>query len=281
MPADGPVVWHAPMAVKLLQDFLVHVDWYDLDYLLIDMPPGTGDVQLTMAQGAGLTASIVVTTPQQVAMGVARKGLKMFEQVKVPILGVVENMAGYVCSKCGHHEDIFLASGGKTLAAEAHTAFLGSLPLDPAVVKSGDEGVPVTAGDSDAPAAKAYRALAETFEREVARLNGRVTDAPKSIALDDEGSLRVVWADGSTTTLGAYHLRLSCPCAVCVDEHTGKKLLDDKRVPLDVKIKEVHPVGSYGLTPIFTDGHGTGIFTFERVKKLSETLPGGETLHLS
>jgi ATP-binding protein involved in chromosome partitioning len=269
LPEDGPVVWRAPMAVKLLQDFIAHVEWGDLDYLLVDMPPGTGDIQLTLAQSAGLTGAVVVTTPQQVALGVARKGLQMFQGVKVPILGVVENMSGHVCAKCGHHEDVFMSGGGKALAEGAGVPFLGALPLDAAVVKSGETGTPVVLSDGGAVLSRAFADLARAFEREVAAANGRVSAGPRSTAVSAAGALEVVWADGAKQTLNPYHLRLNCPCAACVDEHTGQKVLDVKRVPLDIRVTAVHPVGSYGLTPRFSDGHETGIFTFERLKTIA------------
>jgi ATP-binding protein involved in chromosome partitioning len=268
LPQDGPVVWRAPMAVKLLQDFLAHIEWGDLDYLLIDMPPGTGDIQLTLAQGAGLTGAVVVTTPQQAATGVARKGLQMFQQVKVPILGIVENMSGHVCAKCGHKEDTFLSGGGAALAKETGVPLLGVLPLDPAVVKSGDAGTPAVLGDAASPAARAFLDLARAFERETAAANGRASAGPKSLGVSAAGALEVVWADGQKQVFNPYHLRLNCPCAACVDEHTGEKILDAKRVPLDVRVAEARPVGSYGVSPRFSDGHDTGIYTFERLKGL-------------
>ena len=279
IPRDAPVVWRAPMAVKLLQDFIAHVAWGELDYLLIDLPPGTGDVQLTMAQSAGLTGSVVVTTPQRVALDVARKGLRMFQQVKVPILGVVENMSGYVCPHCGNRDDVFLSGGGEAMAAEEKIPFLGALPLDGAVVKSGDGGVPVTARTEASPLSEACGRLADAFEREVARSHGRSSSAASDFRVSSAGALEIGWADGSRSVLDPYHLRLGCPCAACVDERTGEKILDARRVPLDVRVAEVRAVGNYGLAPRFSDGHQTGIFTFERLKSMqSGTRP--ETIHL-
>jgi ATP-binding protein involved in chromosome partitioning len=275
MEQDGPVVWRAPMAMKLIQDFVAHVDWGTLDFLLIDMPPGTGDVQLTLAQSAGLTGSLVVTTPQQVAMGVARKGLQMFTGVKVPILGVIENMSGYVCPKCHHHEDVFLSGGGAALAKESGVPFLGALPLDPAVARSGDEGVPVVVKAPDSVLARAFLALADAVERQASAAREKASAGPRGFKPTAAGALEVEWADGTKTVLNPYQLRLNCPCAACVDENTGRPILDVKRVPLDVKVKEVHPVGNYGLAPRFSDGHETGIYTFERLKALAESASGG------
>ena len=279
VPADSPVVWRAPMVVKLLHDFVGAVAWGSLDYLLVDLPPGTGDVQLTLAQSAGLTGAIVVTTPQGVALDVARKGLKMFQQVKVPILGIIENMSGYVCPQCGHREDIFLFDGGKGLAAESGVPFLGAIPLDPAVVRSGEEGTPLSDGNDSSPAARAFGQLADAFEREVARANGGASGGPQSWRLTDAGALDIVWEDGARSSYEPYSLRLQCPCAFCVDERTGTKVLDAARVPLDVKIVELRPVGLYGLSPRFSDGHDTGIFTFQKLRS-SAAGPAGQALPL-
>lgn len=141
--ADGAVVWRAPMATKMIQQFLGGVKWGELDYLLIDLPPGTGDVQLTLAQQARLSGAIIVTTPQQVAVGIAKKGLRMFQNLNVPILGVIENMSGFHCAHCGHDTAVFKVGGGRDLALELKLPFLGAIPLDPNVMMSGDAGVPL------------------------------------------------------------------------------------------------------------------------------------------
>ncbi len=125
----GPVIWRAPMAMKMVQQFIGNVLWGDLDFLLIDLPPGTGDVQLTLAQQAHLTGAVIVTTPQEVALGVARKGLKMFEQVNVPIIGIIENMSGFICAHCGKETAIFGSGGGQRMAGENRR---GLSRLDPA-----------------------------------------------------------------------------------------------------------------------------------------------------
>jgi ATP-binding protein involved in chromosome partitioning len=267
------------MVVKLLHDFVGSVAWGSLDYLLVDLPPGTGDVQLTLAQSAGLTGAVIVTTPQGVALDVARKGLRMFQQVKVPILGVIENMSGYVCSQCGHRENIFMSEGGNALAAGAGVPFLGTIPLDPAVVRSGEDGVPLSDGTDASPAARAFGLLADAFEREVARVNGAAPAGPNSWRLTDGCALEVVWEDGARSSYEPYALRLKCPCAYCVDERTGKKVLDDARVPLDVKIVELRPVGLYGFSPRFSDGHDTGIFTFQKLRSM-DGAEAGQTLSL-
>src|SRR5687768_2984266 len=160
---DTPVIWRGPMATKLIQQFLGQVDWGELDYLLIDLPPGTGDVQLTLTQSAPLAGAVIVTTPQDVAVGVTLRGLRMFEQVHVPILGIVENMSGFVCSHCNETTNIFRKGGAKRAAEELGFPFLGEIPLDAAIAAAGDAGRPVVADDTlakQAPSAKAFMDVA-------------------------------------------------------------------------------------------------------------------------
>ncbi|MBV8518075.1 MAG: Mrp/NBP35 family ATP-binding protein [Acidobacteria bacterium] len=158
--ADTPVIWRGPMVMKAIDQFLTDVKWGTLDFLVIDLPPGTGDAQLTLTQKAGLTGAVVVTTPQDVALIDARKGLAMFRKVNVPVLGIVENMSYFICRHCGEREEIFGHGGGKKTAAMLGVPFLGEVPIDPKVVVGGDTGEPIVASDPDAPAAQAFRELA-------------------------------------------------------------------------------------------------------------------------
>ena len=142
-PGDKPLVWRGPMLHSVIQQFLRGVDWGDLEFLVIDLPPGTGDVQLTLMQTAPVTGAVVVTTPSDVSLEDARKAVHMFSQVKVPILGIVENMSYLVCPHCSERVDVFSTGGGERTAREMQVNFLGALPLDPAVRKGGDSGSPV------------------------------------------------------------------------------------------------------------------------------------------
>src|ERR1700737_213690 len=150
-PGDKPLIWRGPMLHSVIQQFLRGVDWGDLDYLVIDLPPGTGDVQLTLIQTAPVTGAVVVTTPSDVSLEDARKAVHMFNQVKVPILGIVENMSYLVCPHCSERVDVFSTGGGERTAREMKVNFLGALPLDPAVRAGGDTGKPVALRDGDTP----------------------------------------------------------------------------------------------------------------------------------
>jgi ATP-binding protein involved in chromosome partitioning len=155
------VIWRGPMVHRAITQFLTDLDWGQLDYLVIDLPPGTGDAQLTLTQTAPLSGAVIVTTPQEVSLIDARKGLEMFRQVRVPVLGIVENMS-YFVGEDGKRYDIFRHGGGRKLAQEAGVPFLGELPIDPRVAECGDTGDPIVHKYPDTPVAKAYQALAKT-----------------------------------------------------------------------------------------------------------------------
>jgi ATP-binding protein involved in chromosome partitioning len=177
---NAPMVWRGPMAAGALQQMLLQTHWGDLDYLFVDMPPGTGDIQLTLSQKAKLTGAIIVTTPQDLALLDARKGIEMFTKVQVPVLGVVENMGTYVCSQCGHEEAIFGAQGGTKLAAEYGIKQLASLPLNMLIREQADAGKPSAIADPHGPIAKVYGELAQTISLQV----NSTLDGP-SISIED------------------------------------------------------------------------------------------------
>jgi len=157
---DTPMVWRGPMVTQALEQLLKDTNWRDLDYLIVDMPPGTGDIQLTLAQKVPVTGAVIVTTPQDIALLDARKGLKMFEKVGVPIVGIVENMSIHVCSNCGHAEHIFGEGGAERMCRDYKVPFLGSLPLDIHIREQADSGRPSVVSDPDGAIANAYKAIA-------------------------------------------------------------------------------------------------------------------------
>ncbi|HZR80146.1 MAG TPA: Mrp/NBP35 family ATP-binding protein [Candidatus Binatia bacterium] len=165
---DRPVIWRGPMVTKLIGEFLHNVDWGQLDYLVLDLPPGTGDVQLTLSQQLAMTGGVIVTTPQDVALADVKRGLKMFQQVNVPVLGVIENMSGHVCAGCGHRSDIFGSGGGKAMAAQLGIPFLGAIALTRALRESADAGTPLVAADPANPVSAQFREIAATIVRAAA-----------------------------------------------------------------------------------------------------------------
>ena len=165
---DEAMIWRGPMATQALEQLLRQTNWRDLDYLIVDMPPGTGDIQLTLSQRVPMTGAVIVTTPQDIALLDAKKGIKMFEKVGVPILGIVENMAVHICSNCGHTEHIFGEDGGKNMAADYKMDYLGALPLDMQIRLQADTGMPTVVADPDGDVAGIYKAIARKMAITVA-----------------------------------------------------------------------------------------------------------------
>ena len=165
---DEPMVWRGPIVTQALQQLLEQTNWRDLDYLIVDMPPGTGDIQLTLSQKVPVTGAVIVTTPQDIALLDARKGLKMFEKVGIPILGIVENMSVHICTNCGHAEPIFGEGGGQKMCAEYGVDFLGALPLTMSIREQTDSGMPTVVADPDGKVASIYRDIARKIAVKVA-----------------------------------------------------------------------------------------------------------------
>ena len=170
---ETPTIWRGPMVTQALEQLLNDTNWKDLDYLIIDLPPGTGDIQLTLAQKVPVSGAVIVTTPQDIALLDARKGLKMFEKVEVPVLGIIENMSTHICSKCGHEEHIFGEGGGLRMAEEQDVDFLGALPLDIKIREETDAGKPPVVANPDGRIAQIYRDIAR---RVAAKLSARKKD---------------------------------------------------------------------------------------------------------
>lgn len=296
---DQPAILRGPMVTRYLRMFVGGVAWGSLDYLILDLPPGTGDVQLSLAQSTPLSGAIVVTTPQDVSLNIARRGLRMFERVNVPILGIVENMGTFLCPHCGEGTDIFSKGGGQRMSEELGVPFLGSIPLDGAVVEAGDSGEPIVAAQPDGKVAQAYLALADglgetveaTAEEALGPFDWSWADgqgAPpwkpgagngeraQAVGLQqkDPSTLSVLWADGTRHDHDVRALRLACPCAACVEEVTGEQLLDPATVPQDIRPERVFNVGTYAMCIRWSDGHETGIYSFDLLRSLGDHAEG-------
>lgn len=266
---ETPVIWRGPMVVGALNQMLRDVAWGedgDLDVLVIDMPPGTGDVQLTMAQQVPLSGAIVVSTPQDLALIDARKGLSMFRKVGVPVIGIIENMSYFVCPKCGEHSDIFGHGGAAAEAERLGVPFLGGVPLDMDIRARSDSGKPITATEPDSPHAQTYRDIAAKAWTELKNAQELAAKPPR-LALSPDGALLVVtFACGTTYELPAEMLRVMSPSAE-VQGHSP-----DQRVTVarkrHVKITDLRPVGSYAVRIAFDDGHDTGLFTWTYLQQL-------------
>ena len=294
---DDPAILRGPMVGKYLSFFVGSVQWGQLDALILDLPPGTGDTQLTLAQSFPLSGAVIVTTPQDVSLKVARRGLRMFETLHVPILGIIENMSTFTCPHCGRDTDIFRHDGGERMSQELGVPFLGAIPLDADIVTGGDEGRPIVVDKPNSVAAQAYRAIAaeladgleglptsalsafawtwETNEGEPAWVETAIRPSgsrttPVGFRRRDARTLSVLWQDGRRDDFDVRDLRLACHCAVCVEETSGRALLDPKSVRPDITPREISSVGNYAIRFSWNDGHSTGIYSFEHLRALGE-----------
>ena len=263
-----PVIWRGPMVVQALTQMLREVLWGELDVLVIDMPPGTGDVQLTMAQQVPLSGAIIVSTPQDLALIDARKGLAMFRKTDIPVIGLIENMSYFICSKCGERHEIFGHGGAEQEAKKLDVPFLGGVPLHIDIRAKSDSGQPITATDPSSLYAQIYRELAAKAWVELEAAQGRRVKPPALEAIQDNGGLRVTFEGQSPFELTAEMLRVMSPSAE-VQGHSA-----DQRVTVakkrNVKIKNLASVGNYAVRIAFDDGHDTGLFTWSYLELLQK-----------
>ena len=263
---ETPIVWRGPMVVQALNQMLREVLWGELDVLVIDMPPGTGDVQLTIAQQVPLSGAVIVSTPQDLALIDARKGLAMFRKVSVPVLGIVENMSTFVCPKCGERSDIFGHGGARAEAEKLDVPFLGEVPLHMDVRATSDSGKPITATAPASPEAQIFREIATRAWAELEAAEGKGLKPPALEVVRGGSALRVTFATRDVHELAAELLRVMSPSAE-VQGHSKEQRVTvaGKR---NVEIKELRPVGNYAVRIVFDDGHDTGLFMWSYLQML-------------
>ena len=267
-----PIVWRGPMVVSALNQMLRDVAWGEpddaLDVLIIDMPPGTGDVQLSIAQQVPLSGAVIVSTPQDLALIDARKGMAMFRQVDVPILGLIENMSYFLCPKCGERSDIFGHGGAKAEAEKLGLAFLGGVPLHMDIRATSDSGEPITATAPESLHAGIFRDIAAKVWAEMNAAVGQRIMPPELVPSAAGDALTVAFDDGKSYELPAEMLRVMSPSAE-VQGHSP-----DQRVTVsgkrNVKISQLDPVGNYAVRITFSDGHSTGLYAWSYLRLLGE-----------
>jgi len=266
---NAPVIWRGPMAMSATRQFLRGVAWGELDLLIVDLPPGTGDIVLTLCQEIPLDGAIVVTTPQDVALADVKRGIAMFGKVNTPVLGVVDNMSAYICPDCGTRDEIFGARRPDQLAGELRLPLLGEIPLDIAVRESGDAGAPIVVRDPSHPVAKAFVHLSEHVMQAVAKqAEAKLAPEPVEIAQEKEREIvRIKWSDGVSTQYALAGLRGWCPCAGC-QGHGGERRFVPSGNP---RLQRVEAVGRYAIRFCWADGHETGMYSFDYLRELAET----------
>lgn len=268
--SDTPVIWRGPMASKAVTQFLSEVEWGELDYLVIDLPPGTGDIQITLSQAARLSGAVIVMTPQGLASQIAKRGLQMFQQVRVPVLGVIENMSEYICPHCHKTSHIFRSGGGEQVSKDLHIPLLGTVPLDGRLVEESDEGTPVVISRPDSDVAKRFFEIADRLVIEVEKLEkpqASTENAPPQVVHIEPNPkakiLKLSWNNGKQSLVTFRDLRFLCPCASCVDEGTGLRKIKKEDIDPNVVPMRIETVGNYALRVQWSDGHDTGIYSYD------------------
>ena len=261
-----PVIWRGPMVVSALTQMLRDVAWGELDVLVIDMPPGTGDVQLTIAQQVPLSGAIIVSTPQDLALIDARKGLGMFRKVDIPVLGIIENMSYFLCPKCNERSEIFGYGGAHAEADKLGIPFLGEIPLHMDIRAKSDTGQPIVASEPDSLHAQIFREIAAKAWAELEAAQGARSKPPKLELNPAKDALQVVFEGSPPIELTAEMLRVMSPSAE-VQGHSAEQRVTVGR-KRNVKVNELRPIGNYAVRLVFDDGHDTGLYTWSYLRLL-------------
>jgi Mrp family chromosome partitioning ATPase/DUF971 family protein len=252
LTGDGPTVLRGPLVSQYIQQLLHGVEWGELDYLILDLPPGTGDIQLTISQSVRIDGAVIVSTPHQLSLTDVRKGIMMFDKVNVPVLGVVENMAWFACDDCGKKYYLFGEAGAKSLEKMFGLETLAELPITGSLI----------AEYADATTDAVIRALGKkSLEKNV----------PPAVSFD-VAAITLTWPDGEAISVPNGVLRKACSCAVCVDEMTHTPILDPKLVPEDIHALSVGTIGNYAITVDWSDGHNTGFFPYKTIRELAKQM---------
>ncbi len=257
---DSPAILRGPIVSGYIQQLLTGVRWGELDYLVIDMPPGTGDIQLTMTQTVQINGAVMVTTRQALSLVDVAKGIEMFEKVNVPMLGVVENMSYFDCDGCGKRHFIFGGDEENIVTKKYGLETLMQLPIK---VNSGLTGhLDREFSDPD------VKVMVDNVVRAIGKKAFDKNTTPQ-YEYDDE-NITFIWPDGVKSVVSNMDLRADCGCAVCVDEYTGEKLLNRKDIRKDIKPTEITPLGNYALKIVWNDGHNSGIYPYKQIRALEK-----------
>jgi ATP-binding protein involved in chromosome partitioning len=265
---QAPVVWRGPMAMSATKQFLRGVAWGELDYLIVDLPPGTGDIPLTLAQEVPLDGGLIVTTPQDVALADVTRGVAMFRRLNTPILGVAVNMAGYTCPKCGTTDDLFGSHTAERIAREIGAPVLAEFPIEQKVRESGDAGRPVVVADPGSSVSRAFLDLAAAVEKSLAGVRDELYGPePAEVTIDDAArAVRIRWSDGQTTVYSFHGLRGWCPCASCQGHSSQTRFIHTE----NPRPTGHEGVGRYAIRFLWADGHSTGMYSYEWLREIAD-----------
>jgi len=252
---DSPAIMRGPMVSGYLQQILLQVDWGELDYLIIDMPPGTGDIQLTLSQTIQVDGAVIVTTRANLSLVDVARGILMFEKVGIPMLGMVENMSYFVCDNCEKEHDIFGSSKQK-LKDRFGLETLVNIPIEPGRGR----------GFENYQSNEINRTLVDNIARSLGKVSAQKVTPPD---VEQKGKeIQISWDDGTLWTIKAAELRKNCRCALCVDEYTGEKLLKEEDIPADITLDQATPLGNYAIAAHWSDGHSSSIYPYAQLKEL-------------
>lgn len=266
---NGPAIMRGPMVTQVINQLLTTTNWGDLDYLVIDFPPGTGDIQLTLTQLIPIRAALIVTTPQKLSFVDVVKGIQMFDKLKVPTIGVVENMAYFECGKCGERHYLFGQGARAQLVEQFGIRNSFEVPVLPEISRHGDTGRPLVLDGDGTKIGAIYSEITDSVVREVSKVKHGALARPKISYASGKGIL-LSMPDGQQKTVHPADLRRRCRCALCIEEFSGKQLLKPEDVKDDVYPKSFQPMGNYALAVQWSDGHNSSIFPYETILELAK-----------
>ncbi|MBW2276630.1 MAG: P-loop NTPase, partial [Deltaproteobacteria bacterium] len=264
---DQAAIMRGPMVSNVIRQLLTGTNWGRLDYLVIDMPPGTGDIQLTLTQIVPIDGAVIVTTPQRLSFVDVIKGIQMFQTVKVPTLAVVENMSYFECGKCGERHQLFGTGARERIVRMFGIDNAFEVPIDPEISRLGDAGRPVMLEQPESSSGEIYASIAGAVTREVSRLaHGEQSTAVLRFD-EQERVLVLLRPDHDAARIDPAELRRRCQCAGCQDEMTGERILKDEDVPDDVVPVSIEPMGNYAAAIVWSDGHSSSIYPYDKIPR--------------
>lgn len=266
--SGGAAIMRGPMVTQIINQLLTTTNWGELDYLVLDLPPGTGDVQLTLTQLIPITAAVIVTTPQQLSFVDVVKGIQMFDKLKVPTVAIVENMSYFDCPSCTTRHHLFGQGASKRIVAQYGIRNAFEMPIDPELSRSGDGGIPYVMVQPTSPATALFLDLADAVHREVIALEKGNLLRP-SVAFEPGYGIRVTVNQDISGLIAPVTLRRSCRCAHCVEEFSGRPLLRPEDVPDNVYPVRIQPMGNYAVAIQWSDGHSSSIYPYDLIITLA------------